>query len=222
MNVLLLFLIVFAPFVFFILRMLRHTRESLGDGSPLVRSVTVTWDRNRFFTRFTVLLLLPLPPMGLLYIGMGVATFVRQPDQVLGAVFLMLLGVATVALVAFIFSQQYRLWKQVRDKRVTFDPVLKTITIAEADGSVVVSSQNVSSIESHIAHRSNKRPDWAYYTFVLTDGRRFSLHDLFVTADDLLESYFPGTVQVLVSHKAIWSEPENDSPIGELCPTTGR
>ncbi|MGF7218954.1 hypothetical protein GGR92_005133 [Spirosoma lacussanchae] len=222
MKVLLLFLIVFAPFVFFTVRMLRHTRESLGDGSPLVRSITITWDRNRFFSRFTVLLLLPLPLMGLLYSGMGVATFIRQPDQVLGAVILMLLGVAMVAIVAFIFSQQYRLWKQVRDKRVTFDPALKTITIAEANGFVVVSSQNLASIEFHTNHRGDRKADWAFYTFLLTDERRFSLHDLFITADDLLEFYFSGIPQVLVSHKTIWYEPENDSPIGELCPTTGR
>ncbi|MBC7570871.1 MAG: hypothetical protein H7319_14220 [Spirosoma sp.] len=218
---LILLAIIFVPFIWFIWRMLRFTDETVGDDSPFARTITVHWSAERFFKRFDLVFAYLFMSMGMMFFFTGISVIARFPNQLTGFLIMFLFSLITTGMGVYAFEIQARLWRLIRHKRITFESETRQITIEDKDGFVTLTASDVARIEHHGNVKNYKVPIVGFDTFVLTNGNRYSIHDLFLPID-VVDYHFPGVPQNVVPRNQLWYAPENDTPITELCQTAGR
>lgn len=218
---LILLAIIFVPFMWFVVRMLRFTDETVGADSPFARTITVRWTAARFFKRFDLLFAYLFIGMSVVLFFAGISTIARFPNQLTGFLIMVLFSLTTAGIGLYAFEIQARLWKFIQHKRVTFEPETRQLTIEDKGYCVTLTALNAAQIEHHYNVKNYKAPIVGFDTFVLTNGSRYSIHELFLPAD-VIDFYFPGVSQTIIPRNQMWFSPKGDTPITELCQTAGR
>jgi len=213
--------IIFLPFVWFITKALRYTARNVGQNSPFARTVTVRWSAGAFFTRLELIGLYVLMGIGLLLLFIAMGILSRQPDQVAGFLFLFLMSMGAIGFGLYAVNIQAKLWELIRHRSVSFDPATRQVTISEHDRCRTIAAPDVATIEHHIDNRGGRGPMIWFYTLILSDGQRYSIHDLLLPID-IIDHYFPSVPRTTVARNRMWFSPEDDTPITELCEATGR
>ncbi len=199
-------LIIFIPFIWVIYKMIRYTTDAVGENSPFLRKQSIEWTAKRFFSSSETLFSGVMLLLGLITLWLTLANLPSDPL----AIGLLLLSIALFFGVAIhTFWLQWKHWHQFKGRTITFDPTDLCITITQDNSHVILNSHTVSDIEYHINNRT-KGPDFSYWTFILTNGSRHSISNLFFFPD-VVEHYFKRLTHTVVVHESVWFEPSDSN-----------
>ena len=223
--------VIFVPFVWFIVRMLRFTDKTVGDdllvyglGSLENRTRTYQFSTADYFGTFdkvslflTAFIMMPLCS----YI------LVRSPipqGHLYALIFwlFILTTVAFASYIAFFFYFDWKFWTITQNVCVTFDPYTPSITVEEPNEVDVLIPDTISHIEHHQLKISNPRNPLSGYgclCFHKMDGQLIWLNALFFKSfsqQSFLERFFPSVPVTIVQHKfpytSIIDQVENEQP----------
>ncbi|KAB7731902.1 hypothetical protein F5984_06675 [Rudanella paleaurantiibacter] len=176
-------------------RLIRFSRESTGDGSPLEKQVTYQTTEWQYFTRFDLLstvflgfVCLYLPYVVVAY-GLPAAKTVWHYAIAIG-----LVGVCGWALyyiwIWFRLNNQY--WQLTRDVLVTLDPADKRVFLQYPDYTVSFTAADATRVElvGTGSKGSKLFSGFTYWRFHLTDGLIVYLNNNSSFLTHIQEVYF--------------------------------
>ena len=209
--------LVFLPFGWFILRMLRFTNETVGEDSPLHKERTYQVTATQYFGDFTKVLIaiLLLMSIALSYIMSEVA-FRQEPLAVAFGVFF--LGFAGFLCYYLYFDWQF--WTITRNVVLTLNPFQPSVTIEGPGQCTILMPDTVSRIEHHLIKVDNSRnpfSGYGYYLFYTKDGQTTRLNTIFfsnIGHFEFLERLFGQVPQAIVWHPFPWNPDFN--PVEKL------
>ena len=213
----LLLALIFIPFVWFIVRMLRFTNETVGEDSPLRKERTYQFSASEYFGGVTKVLLVMVFIMSLVlsYIMSEVA-FRQEPlAAAFGMFFLVFAGY-----LCHYFYFDWQFWTITRNVTLTMNPFQGSLTVESPTFCDVLTPDNVISIEHHLVKVDNsKNPfsGYGYYLFCRNDGQTTHLNTIFFTHVghfEFMERFFGRVPQTLVWHSFPWNPDFN--PIENL------
>lgn len=172
METLLVFALFFGVFAWGIWRLLKYTRDTVGDNSPLKVSRVYRVSKWRYFLGFEGI-------MGGLSILLGIMFFrvlVRTPPNtdLIHPVFLYVLlffvltGIAGIGVLALALLSNH--WPYARGFSITTNPVDHALKIRSRDREFILQEGDIVSVEL-VGHKA--RMGFAYQIFLLTNGDRF-------------------------------------------------
>lgn len=203
-----LLIVVFAPFVWFIVRSIRYTNETVGEDSPVYRERTYEFSDYQYFGQFTKLLLafILIQMIMIVYVMSKAAIIQHEPLLFL----FVLLFSAFVGYLGFVFYFDWQYWTITRNVLITFNPLKKSITVNGPTQYSVLTPDNVVRIEQHIKKISSSKDPlggYGYYLFYTTDNQITRVNNLFfshIGHFEFLERFFPNTPQTIVEHRLPW------------------
>ncbi|WP_460910142.1 hypothetical protein [Spirosoma areae] len=202
-----LMVLVFLPFGWFMLRMLRFTNETVGEDSPVYRERTYQFSASQYFGQFTKLLL------AFLIIGMPILVYVMikvaiQQDQFIGLLFAFFFSVFVLFL-TFFFYVDWLYWIITRNISITFNPFQSSLTIHSLKGSICLTTDNLSRIEEHLTKSSNSKyvfDRYGYILFYTTDGQIVQINNIFfshIGHVEFIERFFQKIPKTIVWHRLL-------------------
>ena len=185
---LILLVIVGGPFVWFIVRMLRFTKETVGEDSLVYgldtsenRTRTYHFSASQYFGTFLKVL------YAIMFVQMLASAFItakvipRQEPMILVLLLsLVLIVLAFALLIVFYFYVDWKFWTITRRVWVTFNPYVPSITVEEPAEIDVLTPETVSRIEHHQIESRNPRYPLNGYgclCFYKTDGQLIWLNN---------------------------------------------
>ena len=201
--------IVFLPFGWFILRMLRYTNETIGEDSPLHKERTYQFSTSQYFSDFLRIANPILAVMMLVLAFITSKATIKQQEPLLFIFSLFFLGFAGFFCFVIYFDWQY--WLITRNVLVIFNPLKSSITVDSPTQCCVLTSSNVIHIEEHAKDYkrvSKMLADYGFYLFYLTDGRIIQINNIFLKGfiyTEFLERFFPNTPHTIIWHRSMWT-----------------
>lgn len=207
--------IIFVPFIWFIVRMLRFTDETVGEDSLAFgldtspnRTRTYQFSASDYFGTFSKVMFGFVFVM-MLVISLMLVKFVPQQEGFFLPlmVFFILLYLAFALYLAHCFYIDWQFWAITRNVSVTFDPYALRIAIEGPQGFAVFTPETISHIEHHLLKIDNyKHPLYGYgcLCIVGTDGQFVWVNSLFFKSfsqQSFLERFFPSVPVTVVQHK---------------------
>lgn len=188
MGTLLLFLFIFGLFGWGIWRLLRLTRDTVGDNSPLKVQRVYQVSKQRYFMGFDGI-------MGFLSLVLGIVFLVRlirvpPSTDLFHAVFLYLLlfmivaGITGLGVLAFALLLNH--WPYARGVSITTNPTDHSLEIRLRDRVLTLREGEIERIEA-VVHKA--RMGSSYRIYYLANGDRFLLPDS--VRWDIIDDYFP-------------------------------
>lgn len=212
---LVLFVIIFVPFIWFISRALQYTRETVGEDSPLHRKRTYQIGAYQYFGTLTKVLEAFLLVMSLVLAYILINVGIDQ-EQVLGFIFAPFF-IAVAGFLGFYFYFDWQYWTITQNVSLTLNPNDQSITIESPDQYSVITPDTAIRIEHHVQKMDNaKNPlaGYGYYLFYQSDGQIIQLNNLFISHIghvEFIERYFAHVPQAFVWHRLAW--PTDDSQV---------
>jgi len=200
-----LFVVVFIPFIWFIVKMLRYTSKTIGDESPLYSEQSYSISAYDYFFRFSKILLASLPAQMIFLAWIMAKEAIRLHEPLL---FLFPLCFASfAAYICFIFYFDWQYWTITRNIYLTLNPHLPSITITSPNQISFLTPSNVVHIEHHLRKTENSKDPLGGYGFFLfydADQNVTQLNNIFLIHVEFLERFFKDVPQTIVWHKYPW------------------
>lgn len=210
-----LMVVVFLPFGWFIIRMLRYTKETVGADSPLTKERTYHISAAQYFSIFSESTL-----NAFVAIMMLVLAFITTREAIRQDLLLLLFPVCFLTFTGFFcffiyFDWQY--WTLTRNMLVTFNPFHPSITVDSPTQYYLLTPDNVVHIERH--EKDSRRVSrmvagYGYYLFYAIDGQIIQVNNRFFNdfiRTEFLERFFPNTPQSVIRHSSTWTTDLNYS-----------
>ena len=189
---LILLVIVGGPFVWFIVRMLRFTQETVGDDSLVYgldtsekRTRTYHFSASQYFGTFLKVMYAVIFVQMLASAFIIVKVFPRQEPMLLVLLLaLVLIFLAFAFFIVYYFRVDWKFWTITRNVWVTFNPYVPSITVEEPAEIDVLTPETVSRIEHHQIESGNPRYPLNGYgclCFYKTDGQLIWLNNGYFT-----------------------------------------
>lgn len=199
-----LFVLVFVPFGWFIVRALRYTNETVGKDSPLYKERTYQFSVSRYFIGFFKLL------MAIVLVEMSVGFMMVIPiaihQEPLLFFFLLFLAVF-IGLLVFFFYFDWQYWTITRNTFITLNPFQPSITVDSPEYTSYLTPDNVAHIEQHLKQSSNSKDilgGYGYYLFYTNDGQITRVNNIFFADIEFLDRFFSTVPQTCVLHRFPW------------------
>jgi len=189
MDTFILLVVIFGLFAWGLWWLLKYTRDTVGENSPLKASRVYQVSELKYFTGFDGI-------MASLMVLMGVILFVqlaRMPLPVNDShsiFFYLVFFVAPLSLLglgALSFTLQLNHWPYVRDVVIKTNPDDHSLEITFGDRSLTVREGDIERI--HAVH-GKARISYGYWTYYLSDGDHFIMSSRMPGEEVILE-YFP-------------------------------
>jgi len=188
MDTLLIFLFIFGLFGWSIWRLLRLTRDTVGENSPLKVQRVYQVSKRRYFLGFFGI-------MGFISLVQGIAflfVIIRVPPttDLVHPVFLhfllFLIFIANTGLGVLAFALLLNHWPYVRGVSITTNPSDHSLEIRLHDRVLTLREGDIERIEA-VVHKA--RIGSSYRIYYLANGDRFLLPDR--VRWDIIDEYFP-------------------------------
>lgn len=200
--------LVFLPFGWFILRMLRFTNETVGEDSPLHKERTYQFSASQYFSDFLRIANPIMVVMMLMLVLITSKAAIRQEEPLLLIFSLFFFGFAGLFCFVIYFDWQY--WTITRNVSVTFNPFQPSITVDSPTQHCVLIPDTVERIEQHEKDPKNVSRmliGYGYYLFYTTDGQVIRINNIFLKgfiSTEFLERFFPNVPRTIVWHRLPW------------------
>jgi hypothetical protein len=205
--------IVFIPFIWFIVRMLRFTDETIGENSPLYKIRTYEVSFNDYFFTFEK-------------IGWAVCAFMMlllskiMVDAALTQEPLLWLFVLTFAagsaLFVSLFYVDWQYWLITRGVKVILDPIQPAIIVDSPSTYNILTPDNILRIEEHRKDPgkvSRMLADYGYFLIYTKDGHCIPINFILLGGfvyTEFVERFFSTVPRTTIWHKSAWpSELDN-------------
>ncbi|GAB2522631.1 hypothetical protein [Spirosoma aerophilum] len=199
-----LFVLVFVPAGWFLVRALRFTDETVGENSPLYKERTYQFSASQYFIGFFKIL------MGIVFIQAIVLPYVILKEAVAHEPSLFPLALVFAAFIAvpiFFFYVDWQYWTITRHTRITLNPFNPSITVDNPDYTSYLTPENVVRIEHHLKKTSNSKDplgNYGYYLFYTNDGQIIRINNLFFADIEFLERFFSVVPHTAILHQVPW------------------
>jgi hypothetical protein len=204
--------IVFVPFIWFIIRMLRYTDETIGENSPLYKTrmyQVSAWD---YFVKFDKVGWAVCAIMMLTLSKIMIDVAVNQ--EPLAWLFVLTFAAASVLFGSF-FYVDWQYWSITRHVAITLDPTQPSIIVDSPTTYSVLTPQNVTHIEHHLKKSSNSKDPlggYGYFLFYTESGQAVQVNNNFFVHIEFLERFFKYIPSTVVMHRMPWP---NTIPLSE-------
>ncbi|MEZ0485677.1 hypothetical protein [Fibrella aquatica] len=202
MGTFLLFAVPFSLVGWLIYIMLRYTRESIGEDSPLKRVVVYQYGEWDFlkWANTPILVLLSFMVIWICWLLFTNSDTAAKPWHyiLIGSAFLFCAGLFYI--VYKVSQLEKRFWAIIDDTALELDPATKSITVFRAGTSTSLTADTVALIESHVVERSSKSP-YYFYRFIDYDDNVTYFFDYGKGLRFAIEEYFKGVPMTWVEHK---------------------
>jgi hypothetical protein len=179
-GTLLLFLLVFIPFGWFVWRMLRFTRDTVGDNSPLKVPRTYTVSCWQYFTSLHMFLSYILYVSCLTVVALPLVAKIPWDAAPLPLwVLFPLVGLVGLLLIGFFLHNlllDLNYWQHTRNKTLHFYPDRRTVTLETPERTYELRREDVLGLESYSNHR-HSRNVYMYYRLKLANGEELIFTD---------------------------------------------
>ncbi|WP_020607182.1 hypothetical protein [Spirosoma spitsbergense] len=197
------------PFVWFIVRMLRFTKETVGEESPLMVERTYEVTVKEYFGTFSRIMngLLTVMMLGLtiLMIRVGIQ---QEPVVVVFAPFFLV----SAGMFGFCIYLDWQYWHITRGVRVTFCPENPGISIDAPTWHRILTPDTLVRVEQYVANGSRLFAGYSYFLFYEADGQVTLLNAILFSNFshyEFLEKYFPAVPITLVRQEIPWVKKMN-------------
>ena len=204
-----LFVLVFVPFGWFMVRVLQYTEETVGKDAPLHRKRSYQFSAYQYFVTFIKVLeaqlLIMMPVLAFIVIHVSI----RQ-EQFLCLLFVPFF-LAFSGFLGFYFYFDWQYWTITRHVVLTLNPEDQSITIDSPAQYMVLTPETIIRIEHHrhkINNAKNPLADYGYYLFYSSDGQVTQLNNLFfshIGHVEFMEHFFAHVPQAFVWHSLAWA-----------------
>lgn len=189
METVLIFGLIFGLFAWGMFKLLRFTRDTVGDNSPLKVQRVYQTSARRYFLGFDGIMAFLSGLMGvILLIQLLSFTFSADSSQLPVMYFALFLGPASLmGLSAFTFALLLNHWPYVRDVVIVTSPVDHSVSITFRDRELTLRENDIESVETVL---STSRMNYYYSTYYLSNGDRFVLSSR-LPGQEVIQEYFP-------------------------------
>ena len=204
---LILLAIVFTSSVWFIIRAIRYTDETVGADSPLYKERTYQFSAYDYFGQFTKALLAFLLIQMILIVFLITKVAIYQ--QPLLFIFVLFFS-AFIGFLIFVFYFDWRYWTITRNALITLNPFQPSITVDGRTHHSIFTPDNVVCIELHLKKTNNSKDPlggYGYYLFYGTDSQTTQVNNIFfshIGHIEFLGRFFSNVPQVIVWHRLPW------------------
>lgn len=190
MDTLLIFIIFFGLFAWGIWRLLKFTRDTVGDNSPLKVSRVYQVSKRMYFLGFDGILGFVSIMLGILFLFV----ILRRPfatDLIIHPIFMYLLlflivaGIMGLGILAFALLLNH--WPYARGFSITTDPADHSLEIKLRGRVLTLREGDIKRVE-WVSHKA--RMGFSYQIFYLANGDRFLVPDK-VPGWNVIHEYFP-------------------------------
>lgn len=201
--------VIFIPFVWFIVRVLRYTDNTIGENSPVLTIRTYHFSARQYFVQFEkcmLAILLVVMPL-LAWISFNAAI---QQDMLVGY-FLCLVFLASTAFIAFYFYFDWQYWTITRNVSITLNPFQPSITVQSPTRDWVLTPDSVLRIEEHIKDPrtvSKLMGGYGYFLIYTVDNQIVQVNSIFLSGfvyTEFLERFFSNTPRTIIWHTSTWT-----------------
>ncbi|MCX6213062.1 hypothetical protein [Spirosoma sp.] len=202
-----LFVLVFVPAGWFLVRALRYTDETVGENSPLYKERTYQFSASRYFLGFFKLL------MAVVLVEMIGLSFILTKQVIAHTpspfplAWLVLVFAAFVVLLALFFYIDWQYWTITRNVSVTLNPFQPSIFVDNPQYYSTLTPDNVVRIERHVKKTSTSKDplsNYGYYLFYTNDGQITRINSIFFDDLEFLERFFSTVPNTIVYHRIPW------------------
>lgn len=198
-----LLLVIFVPFVWYIVRMLRYTDETIGENSPLYRERTYQLSVSQYFFTFYKMMLLFL--FGQMCTACWLLLQIATKNSIALPLLFGCFFAAFAGYIVYFFYIDWQYWTITRHVQLTLNPFEPSIQVDSPNQTVTLTPDNLARIEWHRRKSDNpKEPlyDYGYYLFYDTDETVVRINKLFFNhIEEFLERYFSAVPITIVWHK---------------------
>lgn len=202
-----LFVMVFVPAGWFLVRALRYTDETIDENSPLYKERTYQFSASRYFLGFLKLL------MAVVLVEMIGLSFILTKQVIAHTpspfplAWLVLVFAAFVVLLALFFYIDWQYWTITRNVSVTLNPFQPSILVDSLQYYSTLTPDNVVRIERHVKKTSTSKDplsNYGYYLFYTNDGQITRINKIFFDDLEFLERFFSTVPNTIVYHRIPW------------------
>ena len=200
--------VVFLPFGWFILRMLRFTDETVGEHSPMHLERTYHFTASHYFGSFLRIANPILVVMMFASAFMMSKGAIRQEEPLLFIFSLFFLGFAGFLCFVIYFDWQY--WAITKNVFITFSPFQPGLIVDTPTQHYVLTPDTVEHIEQHEndpKYVSKMLVGYGYYLFYTADGQVVRINNIFfsnIGHIEFMERFFSTTPKTVVWHRLLW------------------
>lgn len=178
METVLIFVLIFGLFAWGMFKLLRFTRNTVGENSPLKVRRVYRISESKYFLSFDSLFVYFLAYFTLHWIY--IVAFVLPTSTIADGVSLWpiygisgLLLLLLSSLAWYGLSLTFNYWKYTKNVSLCFDPETKTLRVTSDNGEQLIRDGDIESVE--IVSNQNHKFYYGYYKFRLADGNELIL-----------------------------------------------